>query len=54
MKFVKVRQRLVSHAIDDVTAEVRRQMEALGPPPQGEVAVTVGSRGISGLAEITR
>lgn len=54
MIFVKVRQRLVSHAIDDPTAEVLRQLETLGPPPQGEVAVTVGSRGISGLVEITR
>ncbi len=54
MKFVKVRQRLVSSPIEGVTAEVRRQLEAIGPPPQGEVAVTVGSRGINNLVEITR
>lgn len=54
MKFVKVRQTLVSHPIDDVTAEVRRQLDAIGPPPQGEVAVTVGSRGINNLVEITK
>lgn len=54
MKFVKVRQTLVSHPLDDVTTEVRRQLDAIGPPPQGEVAVTVGSRGINNLVEITR
>ncbi|MEO0530125.1 MAG: lactate racemase domain-containing protein [Planctomycetota bacterium] len=54
MKFVKVRQQLVSNPIQDVTAEVYRQLDAIGPPPQGEVAVTVGSRGINNLVEITR
>ena len=54
MRLVKVRQRLASNPIDDVTAEVRRQLDRLGPPPQGEVAVTVGSRGIDNLVEITR
>jgi len=54
MKFVKVRQTLVSSPIPDVTAEVRRQLDRLGPPPQGEVAVTAGSRGISNLVEITK
>jgi hypothetical protein len=54
MKFVKVRQTLVSSPIPDVTAEVRRQLDLLGPPPQGEVAVTAGSRGISNLVEITK
>ncbi|MEQ8849637.1 hypothetical protein [Botrimarina sp.] len=54
MKFYKVRQKLVSSPITDVTAEVRRRLDAIGPPPQGPVAVTVGSRGISNLVEITR
>ncbi|TWT98157.1 hypothetical protein Pla108_23140 [Botrimarina colliarenosi] len=54
MKFVKVRQKLVSSPIADVTAEVRRQLDALGPPPQGEVAITAGSRGINNLVEITK
>lgn len=54
MRFVKVRQKLVSAPLADVTAEVRRQLDRLGPPPQGEVAVTVGSRGITNLVVITR
>ncbi|QDT68984.1 hypothetical protein MalM25_19100 [Planctomycetes bacterium MalM25] len=54
MRFVPVRQTLASNPIEDVTAEVRRRLDAIGPPPQGEVAVTVGSRGICNLVEITR
>jgi len=54
MRFVPVRQQLVSNPIEDVTAEVGRQLDALGPPPQGEVAGTVGARGIANLVEITR
>ncbi|TWT47829.1 DUF2088 domain-containing protein [Botrimarina hoheduenensis] len=54
MRVVQVRQRLVSAPIADVTAEVRRQLDGLGAPPQGEVALTVGSRGIDNLVEITR
>lgn len=54
MKFVKVRQTLVSKPIEDIAAAVRAQLDAMGPPPQGEVAVTVGSRGINNLVEITR
>ena len=54
MRVVRVRQRLVSRPLPDVAAEVRRQLDTLGPPPQGEVAVTVGSRGIDNLVEITR
>lgn len=54
MKFVRVRQRLVSARIEEVPGEVRRQLDTLGPPPAGEVAITVGSRGIANLVEITR
>lgn len=54
VRFVKVRQQLVSNPIADVTAEVRRQLDGLGEPPPGEVAVTVGSRGIDNLVEITK
>lgn len=54
MRLVKVRQRLVSEPLEDVTAEVRRQLDQLGTPPQGEVAITVGSRGIDNLVEITK
>ena len=54
MRFVPVRQTLVSRPLADVAGDVRRQLDAIGPPPQGEVAVTVGSRGITNLPEITR
>lgn len=54
MKFVKVSQQLVSSPIAQLEAEVRKQLEGMGRPPQGEVAVTVGSRGICNLVEITR
>ena len=54
MRLLEVRQELVSSPVSDVTAEVRRQLDALGPPPQGEVAITVGSRGIDNLVEITK
>ncbi|MEO1498811.1 MAG: DUF2088 domain-containing protein [Planctomycetota bacterium] len=54
MRFVKVRQQLASNPLTDVPAEVRRQLDRLGEPPCGEVAVTVGSRGIDNLVEITR
>lgn len=54
MRFFKVRQELVASPIEDVAAEVRRRLDAIGPPPQGPVAVTVGSRGINNLVEITR
>ncbi len=50
----RVTQRLVENPLGDVAAEVRRRLDALGTPPQGEVAVTAGSRGIDNLALITR
>ena len=50
-----VRQRLVSAPIADVTADVRRQLDALPiDVPRGEVAITAGSRGIAAIAEILR
>ncbi|MEM1063400.1 MAG: DUF2088 domain-containing protein, partial [Planctomycetota bacterium] len=54
MRVQRVRQRLVSAAIADVSREVRDRLDTLGPPPQGEVALTVGSRGIDNLVELVR
>ncbi|QDU91110.1 hypothetical protein Pla175_45280 [Pirellulimonas nuda] len=50
----RVTQQLVENPIKDVAAEVRRQLDTLGAPPQGEVAITVGSRGIDNLALVTK
>jgi hypothetical protein len=51
----RVHQRLVSNPLAEVAAEVHRQLDSLEKePPQGEVALTAGSRGIDNLAAITR
>jgi hypothetical protein len=51
----QVDQQLVSKPLADITAEVRRALDGMRlPPPQGEVAITAGSRGISNLVEITK
>lgn len=58
MKLYKVRQRLVSSPIEDVAGEVRRRLDGLLDAglavPQGEVAITAGSRGIDNIALVTR
>ncbi len=55
MKFVKVRQRLVSSPLADIPGVVRQQLNSLSlEVPNGEVALTVGSRGIANLATILR
>ena len=55
MDLLSVRQKLVSNRIDDVTAEVRRQLDQLRlEVPQGPMAIPVGSRGISRLSQIIR
>jgi hypothetical protein len=60
MQLYRVHQQLHSHPLADVAGEVRRQLDALadGPKgvavPQGEVALTAGSRGIANIATITR
>ncbi|HEY3393714.1 MAG TPA: hypothetical protein VGK58_13470, partial [Lacipirellulaceae bacterium] len=55
MKLFRVRQKLVSHAIADIRAAVREQLDRLEiDVPQGEVAITAGSRGISKIATILR
>jgi hypothetical protein len=51
----RVHQRLVSHPLREVEKEVHRQLDALGiEPPQGDIAITAGSRGIDHLATITK
>lgn len=51
----RVHQRLVSNPLREVEQEVHRQLDALGiEPPQGEVAITAGSRGIDQLVTITK
>lgn len=55
MKLYKVHQQLVSRPLADVAGEVSRQLDTLGlPVPQGDVAITVGSRGIRNLPTIVR
>ena len=55
MQLYKVHQRLVSRVLPDVAGEVARQLDQLSTPvPSGEVAITVGSRGIRNLPEIIR
>ncbi len=55
MKLLSVRQNLVSNPLADVTREVHAQLDSLGmAPPQGRVAIPVGSRGICNIPEIIR
>ncbi|MEI6033983.1 MAG: DUF2088 domain-containing protein [Verrucomicrobiae bacterium] len=54
MNVFRVDQKLVSAPLEDIEAEVRRQLDALGKPPRGRVAVTAGSRGIANIVRITK
>lgn len=55
MKLYRVEQELVSKPLDDVAAEVHTQLDAAGlDVPQGDVAITAGSRGIANIDTITR
>jgi len=55
MKLLSVRQKLVSQPLADIAGEVRRQLDALNlDVPQGSVAITVGSRGISQIPLIIK
>jgi hypothetical protein len=55
MRLLSVQQNLVSNPLADITAEVHRQLDRLGlEVPQGEVAITAGSRGICHIAQLTR
>ena len=55
MDVFQVDQHLVSAPLQDIAHEVHRALDKMGKePPQGEVAITAGSRGISNLAAITK
>ena len=55
MNVFQVEQQLVSAPLQDVAHEVHRALDKMGKePPQGEVAITAGSRGISNIVSITK
>ena len=55
MNVYRVEQKLVSHPLKDIEAEVQRQLDSLGlKPPRGRVAITAGSRGIDNIVRITK
>jgi hypothetical protein len=55
MKLVRVRQKLVSNPIADVSAAVHAALDGLKiSVPQGDVGITAGSRGIANIAAITK
>jgi hypothetical protein len=55
MKLYRVHQKLVSSRLTDIHGEVHRRLDAQNiAVPQGEIAITAGSRGIANIAEITR
>jgi hypothetical protein len=55
MDVFQVDQQLVSAPLQNIAHEVHRALDKLGKePPQGEVAITAGSRGISNLVAITK
>lgn len=55
MKLYRIRQHLVSKPIADVEVAVRRELDALAlAVPRGDVAITVGSRGICNIPRIVK
>ena len=55
MKLVRVRQKLVSNSITDVSVAVHAALDRLNlTVPQGDVGITAGSRGIANIAVITK
>ena len=55
MDVFQVDQQLVSAPLQNIAHEVHRALDKMGKePPQGEVAITAGSRGISNLLAITK
>ena len=55
MQLYHVRQELVTNPLADIAGEVRRQLDGLGlDVPQGDVALTVGSRGIANIPLIVK
>jgi len=57
-RMIRLRQKFSSQRVNDVTAETRQQLKALGLEKrirQGQsVAITAGSRGIANIGQITR
>jgi hypothetical protein len=57
-KLATIRQSFPRHRIDDIEAEVRRQLTGSGAAarmkPGGSVAITAGSRGIANLKRVVR
>jgi hypothetical protein len=55
MKLLRVRQKLESNPIADISAAVCEQLDRLDVDvPRGEIAITAGSRGINNIAAILR
>ncbi|MEC8337646.1 MAG: DUF2088 domain-containing protein [Planctomycetota bacterium] len=55
MKLRRVHQNLISKPLNDIVSEVRTQLDTLDlEVPQGDVAITAGSRGIANIAKITK
>lgn len=55
MNLYQVDQKLISAPLKHVEAEVHRALDRMGrKPPQGEVAITAGSRGIANIVAITK
>ena len=55
MDVFQVDQQLVSAPLQNIAHEVHQALDKMGKePPQGEVAITAGSRGISNLVAITK
>jgi len=55
MDVFQVDQQLVSAPLQNVNHEVHQALDKMGKePPQGEVAITAGSRGISNIVSITK
>jgi len=55
MDVFQIDQHLVSAPLQNIAHEVHRALDKMGKePPQGEVAITAGSRGISNLVAITK
>lgn len=55
MKVLRVHQKLVSNPIVDIREVVRQQLGSLQlHVPNGDVGITIGSRGIANIAEIVR
>jgi hypothetical protein len=55
MKLLRVHQRLASNPIEDIPSEVRRALDSLDlDVPQGEVAITGGSRGIDRIPVVIK